>query len=166
MAHRTTSPSKSPVLPCQLQGSLDASMPLPTTPYLMTLPSEIRLRILEEVLLEEPNNPTLWVPGWLPETIRLYRALLRTCRKFYHEGTTILYGKTLFSFGTECSSLRHEVERFSTSIRDNVAYVRRVEIHKTDLYEQSRRTLLLPELLALLPNLREIIIRSHQYGTV
>jgi hypothetical protein len=84
----------------------------------------------------------------------------------YREGITVLYGKPLFSFVTKLSSLQDEVKFFSASIAEHVAFVRRIEIYGPDHHDKQKRTMLLPELVTFLPNLRNIIIRSHQYGNV
>jgi hypothetical protein len=135
---------------------------------LLGLPSEIRLQILETVLLYPNKARMTFVCSWSSTKFE-YRwgsRLLRTCRTLYREAGTVLYGKPLFSFVIKYRSLRHEVQFLSSRIAEHVAFVEKLGFYRPDLYDEGRRTMLLPELAAFLPNLSKMFHRSHQYGDV
>jgi hypothetical protein len=79
---------------------------------------------------------------------------------------TVLYGKPLLSFVTKYLSLQHEVQFLSARVAEHVAFVKKNEFYRPGLYDKGRRTMLLPELVAFLPNLSKMIHRSHRYGGV
>ncbi|KAF3939970.1 hypothetical protein ABW19_dt0210359 [Dactylella cylindrospora] len=80
------------------------------SPNLLTIPPEIRLMVLEYLLIsqnfsEETGQPEVWpysstgdysFAAFDEKTPALYPQILRTCKKIYEEGIALLYSKNTF----------------------------------------------------------------------
>ena len=129
---------------------------------LLGMPSEIRLRIFEMLMCCTTKLAIFYLPCH-NERYQLSSQVLRTCRILHKEGATILYGKNLFSSVNPGRSLKYEVKHFAKRVGSNVTFVKRIEIFGPRPHDPWTITIPLPELVTILPHLKDVTIYSRSY---